>query len=260
MRLGYFCYRSGSVMLARFALYRGDPTIDVFFEGMQFTSFAPMIIVGPPCLSTRPFYFKAEQHGNVVGICQGEFLDGSVLFTERTGAFASLSAYELTERETLRAKPLDGCTGLSSTNVVLLSKKWHGYQLMVGKKDVDGWDVEYWDDEQGIYTKHWHGQRRCTGWSTRYNGSSGECNIALAAVISGTQTGRTGWLLMGDDAGLQIGGAYGDVTGAIWVPGLGDFSGKLSDFNSRGYIGVPPISVMPELGNNKAGNARRRRA
>lgn len=259
MRLGYFCYRSGSALLARFALYRGDPTVDVIFEGMKFTSFAPMIIVGPPMSVTRPFYLAAEQHGQCVGITEGKFVDNSVLFTERTGVFENLTAHELTERETLHAKPLSGCPGLSSTRVVLLSRKWHGYQLAVGKKGAGDWDVEYWDDEQGIYTKHWNGQRRATGWSTRYNGSSSECSAALAAVISGPQTGKAGWLLMGDDAGLQIGGAYGEVTGAMWVPSLDDFSGKLSDFNSRGYIGVPPISVMPELG-NRAGNARQRRA
>ena len=259
MRLGYFCYASGSALLARFALYRGDPTVDVVFEGMRFTPFAPMIIVGPPMLTARRFYLKAEQHGDVVGICEGKFVDNSVEFTERTGVFESLSAHELAERETLHAKPLSGCPGLSSTRVVLLSKKWHDYQLTVGRKGTGGWDVEYWDEEKGIHAQHWNGQRRCTGWSTRYNGSSSECSAALASVISGPQTGRTGWLLMGDDAGLRVGGVYGETTGAIWVPNLDDFSGKLSDFNSKGYIAVPPHSVMPELG-NKSGNARRRGA
>lgn len=246
MRLGYICYPSGSEQ-ARLALYHGDPSLVFIFQDVRFTQFSPMISVGPPMLATRPFHLTALRNGDIAGFCRGEFAGGCVLLTECTGVFEGLTAHELAERETLHAKPLSGCPGLSSTRVVLLSKKWQGYQLEVGKKDVDGWDVEYWDDEQGIYARHWNGQRRATGWSTRYNGSSSECSIALAAVITGPQTGKAGWLLIGDDAGLRVGGIYGETTGAIWVPNLDDFSGKLSDFNSKGYIAVPPHSVMPEL-------------
>jgi hypothetical protein len=77
------------------------------------------------------------------------------------------------------------------------------------------------------------------------------------AVISGKDMGKAGWLLMGDNAGLRIGGAYGEVTGALWIPNFSDFPGKISDFNSKGYIAVPPHSVMPELDNaNKGSNTR----
>jgi len=255
MRLGYFCYESGSARLARFVLYHSySETFDVFFEGMKFRSFAPMISVGPVMSQAPNFTLVAEQHGQLVGICLGTFVDGEMTLTDLTGIFRGLRAYRLTEQETIHAAPIGRSPGLPSTHIMLLSRKWDGYQLIVGKKGVVDWDVEYWDED--IYAQHWIGRHRITGWTTRYNGSSAPCSVALVAVISGQNMGKAGWLLMGDDAGLQIGGALGDVTGALWVPNLDDFPARISGIDSKKYIGVPPLSITGELkGYSNTGNA-----
>lgn len=248
MRLGYFCYTTGNTEIARLALYHGEP-VDIYLGETKFTLFAPMISVGP-VMPQAPFTLVAKHHNERIGTCQGTFIDNKILLIESTGVFAGLLVYALTEQETLRAIPFGNCPGLPSTNIILLSRKWEEYQLIVGKKGVEHLDVEYWDDD-GIHAKHWIKRQRCTGWSTRYNGSSAECSAALVAVVSGRNNGKAGWLLMGGNVGLQIGGAPGVITGALWVPNLSDFPGKISDFDSKGYIGVPPISVMPELDNTR---------
>lgn len=247
MRLGYFCYASGGAQLARFVLYHSEQPIDVFFEGLKFTSFAPMISVGPVISQAPHFTLVAQQHGQLVGICRGTFVDGSVLPTDCAGVFMGLLVYELIERETIQAVPFGDCPGLPPTDIMLLSRKWEGYQLIVGKKGVGDWDVEYWDGEEGVCATHWVGRSRCTGWSTRYNGSAAPCSVALVAVLSGKDMGKAGWLLMGDEAGLQIGGALGDITCGLWVPSLDDFPGRISNENSKKYIGLPPVSVTGEL-------------
>jgi hypothetical protein len=239
MRLGYFCYNTGLAQLARLALYRSEPNIDVIFEGLPFRSFSPMIAVGPSMLPGA-FSLHAMRHGAIVGKCEGTFLEGTVLLTERTGVFAGIDAKELTERETAHAvKSRDCPAGLSSTSLVVLSRKWEGYMITLGEKGVEEWDVEYWDDEKGIYVDTWFGKRRVRGWSTRYSGSAGECNASLAALISGPYTARVGWLLRGDDAGLAIGGALGDTTGALWLPNLESFPGKCID-----KIKLPPEEAI----------------
>src|SRR5581483_6031367 len=134
------------------------------------------------------------------------------------------------------------CLGLSSTNIVFLSRKWEGYQLIIGKKGMEYLDIEYWDND-GIHPMRWLERRRCTGWSTRYNGSAAPCSIALVAVVSGRDTGKAGWLLMGDEAGLQISGATGEITGALWIPNLSDFPGRVSSETSKRYVGIPPTSL-----------------
>jgi hypothetical protein len=239
MRLGYFCYNAGLAQLARLALYRDEPNIDVIFEGLPFRSFSPMIAVGPPMLP-GPFSLNAMQHGNIAGKCEGTFRHGAVMLTERTGVFAGISAKELTERETAHALPYDDSPGLSSTSLVVLSRKWEGYMITLGEKGVEEWNVEYWDSKKGIYTETWLGKRRTIGWSSRYSGSGGECNASLVALISGPYTGKAGWLLRGDDAGLNIGGALGDTTGALWLPNLESFPGKCRD-----KIKLPPEAIAP---------------
>ena len=250
MRLGYFCYNTGLAQLARLALYRSEPNIDVIFEGLPFRSFSPMIAVGPPMLPGS-FSLNAMQHGNIVGKCEGTFLEGTVLLTGRTGVFAGVTAKELTERETAHAVPFDDSPGLSTSNLVLLSRKWEGYLITLGEKGIGEWDVEYWDNKKGIYTEKWLGKRRVRGWSTRYGGSAGECNAALVALISGPHTGKAGWLLRGDDAGLNIGGALGDSTGALWLPNLESFPGKCGD-----KISLPPETIAP-IRNAQQGSALR---
>lgn len=254
MRLGYFCYESGSALLARFALYHSEP-VDIFLEGLPFISFtsaAPLISVGPVTSQAPHFALTARQHGDIVGVCEGTFIDGEVLLTECTGCFEGLRAYRLTEQETVQAVPFEDSPGLPPTEIMLLSRKWEGYQLTVGKKSVGDWDVEYWDKD--IYSQHWLGKRRVTGWTTRYNGASAECSVALVAVLSGKDMGKAGWLLWGDEAGLQIGGALGDITSGIWVPSLDAFPSKISSVGSRWYIGVPPASVAGELKDSNTGN------
>lgn len=242
MRLGYFCYSWGSARLARIALYCDEPNVDVFTENLPFRLFSSKISVSPVLLQGSFSLEARRDNGTVIGTCQGDFIEGSLLLTERRGIFAGVRAYEITERETLRAMPFtDESAGISLTDMVLLSRKWEGYQLIVGERGVESWDVQWWDDHE-IKEKTWSGRRRVTGHTMRYGGSAGECSAALVALTSGPHTGKAGWLLWGDDAGVAISGALGDVTGAVWLPNLESFPGKCQD-----KIKLPPVSVAGDL-------------
>jgi hypothetical protein len=206
---------------------------------------APMITVGP-ALPACGFTLKAWQDNAEVGVCHGGFYEGSLILTERMGCFAGLFPYRLEDRETIEVKKSEDCTGISETEMVLLSREWKGYQLIVGQKGVESWQVSEWDNN-GLKEKTWMGRRRVTGWSLLSGGRADMCSAALVALISGEHAGKTGWLLWGSDGGLNISGALGDIAGALFLPGIESFPKKISDPKSRRYIGVPPLSITGNL-------------
>ncbi len=251
MLLGYFY----SANLARLALYHSDKTIDIILEYTDPVSGqcmvaaceakAPMITVSPAFPRTS-FVLKSWQNNAEVGVCRGDFHEGTLILTERTGVFSGLSAHRLTERETVHVVESADCPGIAPTDMVVLSRKWEGWQLIVGQKGVESWDLEEWDST-GIKKKTWQGRRRITGWSMRYGGGASECSVALVALTSGEHAGKAGWLLWGGDGGLAISGALGDIAGALFLPTIECFPGKISDPKSRSFIGVPPMSITEKL-------------
>jgi hypothetical protein len=253
VRLGYCCYGTDS---ARLALYHSDQPIDVIIEYtdpatkqqrvMYCEVKAPMITVAP-VFSQCSFTLKAWQRNAEVGVCRGDFMEGTLILTERTGCFAGLSPYKLKDAETIEVKKSDGCPGIASTDMVLLSRKWEGYQLIVGQKGIEDWKVQEWHNS-GLIEKTWKGRRRITGWTLRYGGSAAMCSAALVLLSSGTHAGKAGWLLWGDDGGLNISGALGDIAGALWMPSIESFPIKVKE-----KVGLPPESVAPK--SRRTGNA-----
>lgn len=222
MHLGYFCYGMG---LARLVIYRNKPTVATMTftapNGEQCEALMeakPTIAnIGPPMLQ-RDFSVKAEQDGEVIGEAQGFFRDETLRLTKHSGVFSEFPASKIVERETIKAAPFkDESVGLSRTELAVLSRVWHGTDLLPHAQDMQWWN------DAGLKEVTQTGHKGVTGYSLEDGGVVTDCHVGLVAVLDGPFEGKSGWLLWGGDAGVRS----GEITGAIWYPSFKSFAKRV---------------------------------
>lgn len=238
MRLGYVYY-DGLMLLV---IYR-DPTksVDILAtftdssgkqQSQNLETKAALVLVSEPML-LRDFALRAELDDESQGEARGFFSDGSLQLTDRTGVFAKVEPHMVTERETLHALPYGQCAGLGKTEIALLSKKWQGDQMLAYAQNT------YWWSDAGLQPMSDIGRRGITGFSSEQGDGAVDCCAALVAVLSGSYTGKTGWLVWSTgNAGVAVSGDDGEMTGAVWYPSALSLPRKTQD-----VILLPPGSI-----------------
>ncbi|OLE51613.1 MAG: hypothetical protein AUG51_22170 [Acidobacteria bacterium 13_1_20CM_3_53_8] len=210
MRLTYATYGIGHALLTIYCNEKELTSFTIRFvnpethrkDAASFTSYAPMIHVGPAMLC-NDFALEAWQGGEKIGECRGAFLDG-VKLAEQTGYFEKVSqAAPLIDREMVSASRTNDGPGLQPTEIVLLSRKWEKIHQLLVHSVVDGQRLEWWDNN-GLVEEEGGGDRRISGWSESKKTPITELHCACVAILSGLQQGKTGYLLWGGDGGIKV--------------------------------------------------------
>lgn len=237
MRLGVVAYG----LAAQLVVYR-DPTklvdITITFTDRSgepriknLEHKATLALVSEP-MQLRDVSLRANLDGEFQGEAYGCFVGGSLILTKKSGIFAKVEAHIITERETLRAFPFEDSTGLDSTQIALLSRKWSGDQMRPYTADT------YWWSNAGLRHMDAPGRRGITGFSLEEGGVVTTCHTALVTVTTGQYMGKTGWLAWGGNAGVAVSGGEGKITGAVWYPSFNSLPRKVQD-----VVLLPPESI-----------------
>ena len=236
MRLAYFCYGVG---LVRAVLYH-KPGFRAFVSSIGAEIDDPVACQGyppftsaGPVMRTRGFFMEARNGDEVLGECHCEFWGGTLHITKMTGIFTGTpDPIELKDKETISAYATQKSIGLPPTDIVLLSRRWQDmHHLHVEARGLQLWDAD------GITDRHEAGRRRFTGWSVLSGGFADELSVALVAVASGPESGKTGILLWGKDGGICMSGK--NIIPAAFVPSVDDVPLLVSD-----SVSVPPKIIF----------------
>ena len=250
MRLAYVTYGVGH---ARLVAYKPEKEKTFFIARFAdstnkestatFHAFAPMIHLGPAMLA-HDFALEAWDGEVIVGQCKGSFVDGLQL-TEKSGYFEKVNPLPFAgeDHETIKASRSADGPGLSSTDIIVLSRKWERTHQSTIHIAVGESRIKWWNNH-GLVEAEGGGDTRITGWSSSRQSTLVDLHCALVAVLSGPRQGEAGYLLWGDDGGIRVGGGEGGrIKGAALAPSLDNLPKRMHE-----PLKLPPVSVTQGSG------------